>query len=368
MKILLTNRCNLNCTYCYEGTKGNGDLDFSTGRLAIDYYLDKFKDVLRIVGSVPIVYHGGEPLLKFDLLKNLSEYAIRQSELLQLKCDFSFTTNGVLLTEEMVAFLKKNNFTVNISLDGQKKFHNQNRVDYQNHGTFDKIFENAHMIQAALNHKFAIRMTVTRDSIEYMTENVRYFVNNGFDNINIALDYFSDWGDNLKYIKTEFEKLEKYYLEYRKVHKLVIDIFDGKIPLLFTDEEPLFCNAGFEDYVLDVDGMYFPCFYGMKKGFDIGNVTSGIDGRLRNRKIRDALYNKTVQFEECKQCTIQKFCHSHKCGFLNYDTTGYLNVANKVLCQQEKSLYPILNRIVKVLEERKDTVIEIYKQRAHTTV
>lgn len=353
VKIIVTNRCNMNCKYCYEGEKKKKDLMPDNGKQALEAYIECYAALYQNIGSIPIVYHGGEPLIQFSLIKELTLYAIKKVKGgLPGKCDFSLTTNGLLLTDEMVDFFKKYHFKVSISIDGVKENHDKNRVDYNGNGTYEKVIASAYKLKEALGDDFSIRMTVTNDTISSMTQNVESFVEQGFQYINIALDYFGKWDIPEQTIRMELRKLERFYLDYTKRRKLCIDIFNGKIPLLQNEEEPAFCNAGFEEYVLDADGTYYPCFYGMNKGFTIGSISEGISQKLRAKRIREAIQKENIHFESCNGCEADKFCHCRKCGFLNYDTTGYLNIPNPILCIQEKELFQIVQEIADEFERR----------------
>ncbi|MCH5248313.1 MAG: radical SAM protein [Lachnospiraceae bacterium] len=353
LKLLLTNRCNLNCRYCYEGSKKTNTLNDIKGKKAIDFYFDLLIKEYENIGFIPIVYHGGEPLLEFSLMKELTEYANEKLCKLNNKkvknCAFSFTTNGILLNEKMYDFFIKNNFDISISIDGKQKTHDLNRVDYSNNGSFTKVFFNANELKKVLGNKLKVRMTVTPDTIADLSQNVSWFIEEGFTNIGIVLDYFADWTGKLESIEEEFRKLQNIYITYRKNNKeFIVDIFDGKIKSYLVKEAPAYCNAGYGSITVDADGEIYPCVYGINEQMAIGNVYKGINYKEYSKKIAEALSKDEQRISNCVNCEIQYFCHAKKCGFLNHATTGFLNVSNEIVCYQEKILFPIIKEIVEI--------------------
>jgi len=137
--ISITERCNLRCKYCafsgkysYNRTHTKKDISFSIAKQAIDFYLKRCKEIPTIG------FYGGEPLLKFGMIKKIVDYSKRKNE----KCRFNITTNGTLLNKEIIDFFYNKNMTVLISLDGPEEIHNRYRVFPNGNGTFFKIIKN----------------------------------------------------------------------------------------------------------------------------------------------------------------------------------------------------------------------------------
>lgn len=362
LKLLLTNRCNLNCCYCYERCKKNNVLDIVVGKKAIDLYFGLLLKSYKDMATIPIVYHGGEPLLEFSLMKDLTEYANEKICKLDNKkvknCNFSFTTNGILFNDKMYDFFIENNFNISISIDGKQKTHDLNRVDYSKKGTFAKVISKANELNTVFGNKVKVRMTVTPDTIADLSQNVIWLIEEGYTNIGIVLDYFADWTGKLENIDEEFKRLQKIYITYHKNNKkLSIDIFDGKINSYIIKEKPSYCNAGFGSITVDADGIIYPCIYGINEQMSIGNVYEGINYKEYSKKIAASLSKSEQKIKDCENCEIQFFCHAKKCGFLNLATMGFLNVPNGVVCYQEKVLFPLIKEIVEIFNiEIKESV------------
>ena len=138
----ITQQCNLRCSYCtYSGNyynRGHSDkkMTFEVARKAIDFYFEhsREKDVRTIA------FYGGEPLFEFSLLKKCVEYA--ESKTKDKELFFYLTTNGTLLTEQIISYLREHRVNVTVSLDGYKEAHDSNRKEKNGEGSFDLIMDN----------------------------------------------------------------------------------------------------------------------------------------------------------------------------------------------------------------------------------
>ena len=138
----VTQQCNLRCAYCaysgnyYNREHSNKRMSFEMAKTAIDFYLDHTDDV----DNLAIAFYGGEPLLEFPLIQKCVEYAEMRTP--DKEITYYITTNGTLLTEKVIPFLAKHNFSITISLDGKKEEHDINRKFKDGRGSFDLIVRN----------------------------------------------------------------------------------------------------------------------------------------------------------------------------------------------------------------------------------
>ena len=174
----VTQQCNLRCEYCaysgiYEGnrTHANKNMDFETAKQAMDFFLAHSIESPDIVAG----FYGGEPLLRFDLIKKCVEYLENKVEGKQLR--FNMTTNGTLLTEEKMDFMVKHDFSLAISLDGSKEEHDACRKFANGKGSFDVIIQNVKNFE--------------KKYPEYVKSRVRFFATiNPYMDLGCVLDYF----------------------------------------------------------------------------------------------------------------------------------------------------------------------------------
>ena len=162
----MTQGCNLRCKYCCYGDHyalhrphGSGLMDWNTAKQAIDMYFGYFECIAsgQPFANPTIGFYGGEPLLNFSLLKEVVAYTEKYQESMG-PVEYTMTTNGLLLDEDSIDFLIQHNFSIIISLDGNKENHDRNRVTVQGMPTFDRVFERIRYIQTRYPeyHKFGI--------------------------------------------------------------------------------------------------------------------------------------------------------------------------------------------------------------------
>jgi len=145
----VTESCNLRCQYCaYSGgyphnrQHGPGQMSFDTAKAAIDFYLAmnaSSKDDLSIG------FYGGEPLLRFDLIRDCIDYA--KSLPSGQRTRFNLTSNATLFTNEMIKYFVENEVTISVSIDGPQQDHDRHRVSSDGQGTFNKVMERLRRIK-----------------------------------------------------------------------------------------------------------------------------------------------------------------------------------------------------------------------------
>lgn len=141
LTLQVTQQCNLRCEYCaYSGiyknrVHNNRNMDWSTAKKAIDFFLLHSRDSKEIA----LGFYGGEPLLQFSLIKRCVAYIEEQVEGKNIR--YAITTNGTLLSEEVIEFLVEHNVLLSISLDGSKEEHDKHRKFQSGKGSFDLIME-----------------------------------------------------------------------------------------------------------------------------------------------------------------------------------------------------------------------------------
>ena len=170
--IWVTSACNLACKYCYEGhAKSNEMMNKETA----DKILGYIEENVDKKEEISIVFHGGEPLLNFEIIKYL---VTRLSEKYE-KRQFKLTTNGTVMNQEIAQFLLDNfQNGISLSVDGNENTHNANRVYTGGQGSFDDVMNNLHTYFTKEQYsKFIIRMTLTPRSVDKLFDNCTYLIN-----------------------------------------------------------------------------------------------------------------------------------------------------------------------------------------------
>lgn len=352
LKLYLTYTCNLNCKYCYESRSGItsvhkcSSMKEETALKAVDLYLEK----IAPNSKANLIFHGGEPLLYFNTIRNVINYANKLSKVKNVSFNYSFTSNGILIDKNIVNYLKENNnVSLSLSLDGQESTHNLNRRDKYGQGSFNKVMKGLKMLMDN-NCDFSVRLTITPDTIKYLENNVEWLIRLGVKDIRISLDFFECWDNLYEQVQMSYEKLIKIYLDNRPIIK--IDLFEGKIVNFLIDGRIFFCNAGYNKFVIGTEGELYPCSYVVGNDeFIFGTLKDGVYTNKRE-VVMDKYYD--FNYKNCDNCEIAYFCQCTKCGFMNYLSSGYLNRPNNNLCNHEKILYGVIQKLVDKLYNDKD--------------
>lgn len=338
--LYMTTACNFKCKYCYEDYQDNYQLDENSLIKTLEFmmnYGDK--------GKVLIDFLGGEPLLKKDLIYQAVQYI--QVNYPEREVKYYITTNCSLMDNQFIEFMKKNNFTVRLSFDGNKETHDLNRVAKDGMSCYDKIFKNIlNVKESGVN--YSVRMTVTENTIPHMFENVLFLHNNGLDNICMIMDVYLKLTPKLTTIfMQQIKSITDYYIqEFNAGRAFIIDQFDGKMFNMLCDFGNCFsmCDAGIGNFKIFPNGQIYPCgFLTNDNRFVIGNIDDGID--IRKAKII-ALSNYDKNADKCIECKIRDFCHGMKCGYMNFVNTGKINIPSESECQCEHIFYDAMTRIL----------------------
>ena len=354
-KIILTDICNMTCSYCYQGAdKKSHRINLDDAKIIAESIYLNTKDKKE---NIKVNFFGGEPLLNFSamnkIVDELNEY--------NLDIDYSITTNALLIDDNIIDFLKKNNFVERISIDGDKSTMELNRKC-----GIKNYFE---VIQTSIkklldNHiDIAARMTVTSNNVMFLSNNIKYIYSLGIKNICVGIDYGSEFtNDYILIFKKELEKIEDLYLEnFYKNREFNLDIVNGKmIKCTCKSEEGLrLCGAGKYHYVIGADTKIYPCsFVKNSEKFCIGDMHD-----LSKIKILDDEISKNFDLNnsDCNTCEISHACHGMKCGYVNFINTGLFNRPSKIMCLTEKLLYEFNCRILKELIKNDYMRIDLLK-------
>src|SRR6266404_1161012 len=161
-----TNQCNLACTYCYEYSEDK--IDQSAGKekfMSKDIAEASVEMLLRESASrrnIHVTFFGGETLLNVSVMRSTVEYAKRRSAELNKKVEFSLTTNGTLLTEEIIEFLSEHRVGVTVSMDGDKELNDRQRIFHDGRGSYDVIVPKVKMLlKRHRTNSIGARVTLT---------------------------------------------------------------------------------------------------------------------------------------------------------------------------------------------------------------
>lgn len=174
--------CNFACPYCFE-TKRHHFMELDVQKNIVDFYLEQVS--LSKYKRVKLAWYGGEPLLQFDTVKKMTEQINEINEKYSVTCDVVMTTNGYLLTEDIVRELEKLNFKyIQITIDGPKDIHDNRRMLVSGKGTFDKIIENIKLLKDS-SVVVSVRINIDKENAAMYSELSKLIDSLDMDNVRI---------------------------------------------------------------------------------------------------------------------------------------------------------------------------------------
>ena len=350
--------CNLNCEYCFAGQgKYHGEdaiMSFEVGKAALDF-LVKNSGTRK---NLEVDFFGGEPLVNFDVVKQLVAYARSIESKTGKHFRFTLTTNGVLLDDDVIDFLNKEMNNVVLSLDGRKEINDAKRKRLDGTGSYDIIvpkFQN--FVKKRGDKEYYMRGTFTRNNLDF-TNDIFHMLDLGFKELSmepVVSKPDTDYAlreEDLDTIYEQYEILAKERIKRRRegnpftFYHYMIDLTGG--PCIY--KRITGCGSGTEYLAVTPNGDFYPChqFVGDKK-FLMGNVRDGIT----NTKLRDEFKLCNVYSrKECENCWAKLYC-SGGCAANSYHTTGSINGVYEYGCKLFKKRIEcaIMVKIAEAMDE-----------------
>ncbi|APM40375.1 thioether cross-link-forming SCIFF peptide maturase [Clostridium kluyveri] len=335
--------CNLKCKYCfadegeYKGAKAL--MSAHIGKKAIDFVIEKSGPRKNI----EIDLFGGEPLMAFQCIKEIVEYAKEQEVKNNKQIRFTMTTNAIMLNDEIMEYIDKNMGNIVLSIDGRKEINDNIRVRKDGGGTFNTILPKIkHMIEIRDKSKqYYVRGTFTRKNTDFF-EDIKFLQNEGFEEISVepvvlpSDNPLSLREEDLPEIYSQYDKLYEEMLKWKpgdekfKFYHFNIDITGG--PCIYKRISG--CGAGHEYVAITPQGDIYPChqFVG-NEAFKMGNLNNWKDLRedISCEFKNSHIYNKP----QCRKCWARFYC-SGGCQANNYNFNGDMKVPYELGCKMQK--------------------------------
>lgn len=325
----VTYKCNFRCRYCYEHKlERTMDMNEEIANSVICFIK---KNIPRDSEQMIVNFHGGEPLLQYNLIKHIVG---RIKNEINVPVKFGITTNGSLISSDMFDFLEETfDYDISISIDGTKSTHVHNRKCISGSTTYEQIITNALELLKRIP-SLRIRMTYDRETAPYLFEDIVYLYDLGFRNIVPVADFCSKkWkNEDFQTVKKQFLLAKNYFNQVGEVDSIYAfsDEFHALSP----------CTAGHNYYSIAPNGDIYPCtlLVGMEE-FIIGNVETGVDIKKLSRIEEINKY----PLEVCPDCELQLYCSSVRCKLVNYFTNGSYADPNLVQCNMMNIKYQVAN-------------------------
>ena len=213
--MILTERCNLKCTYCFVHQNPR-EMTLDVALDTVDFLIKNSK----ITGNTTSInFFGGEPLLKWgQIIVPVVEY-IRKEK--QVPFNISMTSNGILLDREKLEYMKENNIGLLFSIDGAKKTQDTNRPFHSGIGSFD-ILESKIPLILEYYPNMTFRATISNETVQYTFENMKFAIDKGYNNMFFIPNVFAKWTEEEKEtLKKEIRKFSDYFIDQCRKGKIV---------------------------------------------------------------------------------------------------------------------------------------------------
>lgn len=333
--------CNLACKYCfaeegeYHGRRAL--MSYEVGKKALDFLIANSGSRRNL----EVDFFGGEPLMNWQVVKDLVAYGREQEKLHDKHFRFTVTTNGVLLNDEIQEFVNKEMDNVVLSLDGRKEVNDNMRPFRNGAGSYDLIVPKFQKLAESRNQeKYYVRGTFTRNNLDF-SKDILHFADLGFKQMSIEpvvgeeTDPYAIREEDLPQIFEEYDKLAKIMIEREKEGKgfnffhFMIDLEGGPC----VAKRLSGCGSGTEYLAVTPWGDLYPChqFVG-KEEFLMGNVDEGIVKPEIADEFRGcSVYSK----EKCKKCFAKFYC-SGGCMANAYNFHGTIHDAYDIGCEMQR--------------------------------
>lgn len=317
--IFVTMECNFRCSYCYEG------IDKETWSMNIDIADKVIAFILTNsdfdkADEIEIAFHGGEPLLNFDIIKYIILKLNKSVIGKKVSIYYHITTNASLLNSEIIEFIAKYVQDISVSIDGRKETNDRYRKDYMGNGTHELVIGK---IKALLKRRpyISARMTINSSELFELTKDIEYLLSIGFKSIIPAINI---WDKNWN---------EQTLKELAMIDNYIKKNYSSEVSsILNSSKSILKCLGGENSFSIDSLGDIYPCTFSVGDSeLCCGNVFSGLNRNMINR----INIIKNTSIDECRGCAVYDCCKTVRCKFVNKKFNGDYATPIPLLCNIE---------------------------------
>ena len=325
--IHIAHTCNLNCAYCFASQgKYQGEraiMSLEVGKRALDFLIENSGSR----HNLEVDFFGGEPLMNWDVVKEMVAYARSIEKEHNKNFRFTLTTNGLLIDDDVIEFANKEMSNVVLSLDGRKEIHDRYRVDYAGNGSWERIVPKFQkLVEARGGKNYYMRGTFTHANPDFLKD-IQQMLDLGFSELSMepvvcaADDPSALTEEDMAVVMDQYEKLAELMLQRDKEGKpftfyhYMIDLTGG--PCIYKRISG--CGSGTEYMAVTPWGDLYPChqFVGDEK-FRLGDIWEGVT----NTEIQNEFAACNVYAHpECRDCWARLYC-SGGCAANAYHATG----------------------------------------------
>ncbi len=330
--------CNLNCSYCFASQgKYHGEralMSFEVGKRALDFLIEN-SGTRR---NLEVDFFGGEPLMNWDVVKELVAYARVQEKIHNKIFRFTLTTNGMLIDDDVIEFSNREMSNVVLSLDGRPEVHDRLRVDYMGRGSYDTIVPKfQEFVKRRGGKNYYMRGTFTHNNVDF-TNDIFHMADLGFTELSMEPvvcapeDKSALTQEDLPVLFDQYEILAKEMIKRKKEGKpftfyhYMLDLTHG--PCIYKRISG--CGSGTEYMAVTPTGDLYPChqFVGDTK-YLLGNIWDGVTNKEIQNEFK--LCNAYAR-PECNDCWAKLYC-SGGCAANSYHASGKITGIYEYGCE-----------------------------------
>lgn len=336
--IHIAHTCNLNCSYCFASQgKYHGDramMSLEVGKRALDFLVENSGSR----HNLEVDFFGGEPLMNFDVVKQMVEYARSIEKKYNKNFRFTLTTNGMLIDDDVIDFANREMSNVVLSLDGRKEIHDRYRVDYTGKGSWETIVPKFQkLVESRGGKNYYMRGTFTHANPDFLND-IKQMLDLGFTELSMEPVVSADddpsalTQEDLPIVLDQYEKLAELMRKRDKEGKpftfyhYMIDLTGG--PCIYKRISG--CGSGTEYMAVTPWGDLYPChqFVGEEK-FRLGDIWNGV---TNNETVEEFASCNVYARPECHDCWAKLYC-SGGCAANAYHSTGSIKGVYKYGCE-----------------------------------
>lgn len=362
----LTERCNMSCTYCFEGNKGYRDMSMDV----VENFINFIKE--RNYKKFAIRFFGGEPTLRIDFLE---EILLKFDEVFRkedgYEIGYNIFTNGVSMPDKLIDLINKYDMGCLISLDGSREMHDRNRIFPNGKGSYDIVVENAKKLQRLTGKNIIFRAVYdTKCNDISLIDLVDACNKNGFRFLSIEIP----WTESSSQLAMNDEKLEfllsdiqEYahecvrrmrnhdysLLAFHEINRTLIKILFHRVSLSSHA-----CSAGKMLVAVSTEGDLYPCHcFVNSREYKMGNFQEGITNMELKKKF-ESLDADTIQ--DCKECPIRYYC-GNRCFADSFWYCNDIAKMNQYRCALEKEYFKAAIYIYNSVRDDLELILEMKK-------
>ncbi len=338
IQLFLAESCNLACKYCYCGRNDaltKGLMPEDVAMRSVDFLMERSRG--HLLPWYQVTFFGGEPLLNKPVMRKVISYlesVVGDSA----EVHFSLTTNGTLLDDKVIHYIKKYNFGLMISIDGPPHVHDAMRPFRNGRGSFDRTAQNVKRLMR-VRKRVTARVTLTKNCLD-LVDIVRFLEDFGFARIALSYSKGTSFGrdewdldyDDFDRMEEQSESLlERFFDRLRSNQPTPYNPVAGAIDLLRERRlVAMRCGVGRGTTTVGIDGKLYPChrYVGMDN-YVLGDIWKGIDKERYRTYLKGYLATK----EKCDSCWAVHFCGGECPWYLSHPE-GYFVPPSDEHCQR----------------------------------